>query len=376
MHLREYFDPVLRQPRRWMHRFPMPPTEPGFAKLRQCLRLAALGFGRDDGVPSWPFSRLATRRFRRMFVDSKRVPLPIMALCHTRHPQNWIQLRMARLKSIDASHFRIPLDVPASDSTHGVDDVVRADHRARHRRRRPGGRRLHLHHRPQRRRHPSPSGPGDSRGRGRRRLRADRGGLAEGLVGAALWRPRRRGRARPLGARHGAVGPQGAAGEPAALPPARRPRCQGAVLRRRHRPRPLGQGSAGADRRQPGEGLSRHQDQGRPRYAAGGCRAHPRHAQASGRRLPADGRRQHEVVRRRGDPPRAGAAGLRSGVARGADHPGRRRGPREDPARRRAAGRDRRELPHPVGVPADDLGRRRRAIPSRTSPTAAASRSS
>src|SRR3954447_17567996 len=27
---------------------------------------------------------------------------------------------MARLKAIDAEHFRIPLDVPASDSTHGV----------------------------------------------------------------------------------------------------------------------------------------------------------------------------------------------------------------------------------------------------------------
>ena len=27
---------------------------------------------------------------------------------------------MAKLKSINAEHFRIPLDVPASDSTHGV----------------------------------------------------------------------------------------------------------------------------------------------------------------------------------------------------------------------------------------------------------------
>ena len=27
---------------------------------------------------------------------------------------------MARLKSISAQHFRIPLDAPASDSTHGV----------------------------------------------------------------------------------------------------------------------------------------------------------------------------------------------------------------------------------------------------------------
>ena len=27
---------------------------------------------------------------------------------------------MAKLRSIDAQHFRIPLDTPASDSTHGV----------------------------------------------------------------------------------------------------------------------------------------------------------------------------------------------------------------------------------------------------------------
>ena len=27
---------------------------------------------------------------------------------------------MAKLKSIDAQHFRVPLDAPASDSTHGV----------------------------------------------------------------------------------------------------------------------------------------------------------------------------------------------------------------------------------------------------------------
>ena len=37
--------------------------------------------------------------------------------------------------------------------------------------------------------------------------------VAEGLVGAALWRPRRPDRARAVGARHGAVGPQGAAGK-------------------------------------------------------------------------------------------------------------------------------------------------------------------
>ena len=153
---------------------------------------------------------------------------------------------MAKLKSIDAQHFRIPLDVPASDSTHGVmtsfelitarvtdadgQEGVGYTYTTGHN---GGG-------------DPSPAGARDSRGRRRRRLRADRGGLAEGLVGAALRRPRRAVGAGAVGARHGAVGPQGAAREPAALSPAGRQRPEGAVLRRRHRPRPVGQGPAGA----------------------------------------------------------------------------------------------------------------------------------
>ena len=50
--------------------------------------------------------------------------------------------------------------------------------------------------------------PRDAGGRGRR---PDRAALAEDLVGAALWRPRRPDRAGALRRRHGAVGSQGQA---------------------------------------------------------------------------------------------------------------------------------------------------------------------
>ena len=64
-----------------------------------------------------------------------------------------------------------------------------------------------------------------------------------------------------------------------------------------------------------------------------------RDARASRRRLSADGRRQHDMERRRGDPRRAGASALRPHLARGADHPRRPRRPRPDRPRGRAAGR-------------------------------------
>ena len=59
----------------------------------------------------------------------------------------------------------------------------------------------------------------------------------------------------------------------------------------------------------------------------------------------ADGRRQHALARRRGDPGGARLRRARGLLARGADDPGRRRGPRPDPARGRAADRRRREPP-------------------------------
>ena len=56
-----------------------------------------------------------------------------------------------------------------------------------------------------------------------------------------------------------------------------------------------------------------------------GCRARQGDARASRRRLSADGRRQHEMERRRGDPRRPRPPALRSDLARGADHSGRSR---------------------------------------------------
>ena len=84
-------------------------------------------------------------------------------------------------------------------------------------------------------------------------------------------------------------------------------------------------------------------------------------ARASGRRLPADGRRQHEVERRRRDPRRAGPSALRPHLAGGADHPRRSGGPRPHRARGRAADRGGREPAHALGVQAL-RGRRRRDL--------------
>ena len=219
---------------------------------------------------------------------------------------------MAKLKSIDAEHFRIPLDVPASDSTHGVMTSFELVTVRRHRRRRQegvgytyttghnGGAIHHLLAR---------EIPEVVAGADCELIEA---AVAEGLVGAALWRPRRRGRCSPSRRSTWRCGTSRRGGRTCRSIGCWAATTPGAVLCRRHRPRPLGQGSAGADRRQPREGLPRHQDQGRPREAARGRRAHPGDAQASRRRLPADGRRQHEVVGRRGDPARAGLARLRS----------------------------------------------------------------
>ena len=181
---------------------------------------------------------------------------------------------MAKLKSLDAQHFRIPLDVPASDSTHGVmtsfelitarvtdadgQEGVGYTYTTGHN----GGAIHHLLAR---------EIPEVVAGADCELIEAvwqkvwwalhygGRGGaavLALSALDMALWDLKARAR------------------EPAALSPAGRQRSQGAVLRRRHRPRPLGQGPAGADRRQPREGLPRHQDQGRARPAARGRRAH------------------------------------------------------------------------------------------------------
>ena len=151
---------------------------------------------------------------------------------------------MTRIKNIETGHYRIPLPVTLSDSTHGeitAFELMTVPHpRCRRRRRR----RLHLYRRPQwrrGRRHPPPRDSRTDRGpRGRRH----RGDLASHLVGPALWRPRRTGRAGALGARHRAVGPEGAPRQSAAVAPARRLRCPRALLRRRHRPRSLRRGAA------------------------------------------------------------------------------------------------------------------------------------
>ena len=196
---------------------------------------------------------------------------------------------MAKLKSINADHFRIPLDVPASDSTHGVMTSFELVTVKVHRRRRL------------RRVSATPTPPATTAAPsimfwpGRlpsvvagADCRADRGGVAEGLVGAALWRPRRRGGARPLGARHGAVGSQGAAGGTC-----RSIACWAATMRG-CRATPVASTSTSRSRicwAQTDANLAKgfraiKTKVGREK-AAGGCRAHPGDAQASGRRLPA-----------------------------------------------------------------------------------------
>ena len=118
------------------------------------------------------------------------------------------------------------------------------------------------------------------------------------------------GRAGAVGARHRAVGFEGAARQAAAVPPARRLRCPRALLCRRHRPRSLRRGAAEADRRQSRQGLSRHQDEGRPARSRIRRRARAGDARASRRRLSADGGCQHEMDGRGSDPRRPRAACL------------------------------------------------------------------
>ena len=73
---------------------------------------------------------------------------------------------------------------------------------------------------------------------------------------------------------------------------------------------------------------------------------------------PADGRRQYALERGPGDPGGARVRPARGLLARGADHPGRRPGPRPHPARRRPAARGRREPAQHLRVPGADRGRR------------------
>ena len=106
-----------------------------------------------------------------------------------------------------------------------------------------------------------------------------------------------------------------------------------ALLCRRHRPRSLRRGAAEANRRQSRQGLSRHQDEGRPSRS---CRSDVARVQAmrehlgEGFPLMADANMKwtvEEAIRAA----RAFAA-LRPYLARGADHPRRCRRPSPDPA--------------------------------------------
>src|SRR4029450_13310391 len=126
------------------------------------------------------------------------------------------------------------------------------------------------------------------------------------VVGAPLRRPRRRPGARHVRGRHRAVGPARSPPARAALAPAGGGRPPPAVLRRRHRSRLPARCLATPDRREPGPRLSRDQDEGRAPVARGRRRQGSRDARPSRPGVPADGRRQHALERRRGAPPRAG----------------------------------------------------------------------
>ncbi len=174
---------------------------------------------------------------------------------------------MAKLVTIESGFYRIPLPTVLSDSTHGANTRVRTQYGSAARCGRRRGRRLYVHRWTQRRcdrRRLDARNAGDVR---RRRGRRNRAALAQGLVGAALRRSRRPDGARHLRLRHGALGPEGAAGATAVMEFSRRLRSESALLRRRHRSRPAAGQAAAADRRQSRQGVSRDQDEGRPRAA-------------------------------------------------------------------------------------------------------------
>ena len=287
---------------------------------------------------------------------------------------------MAKLATIEPGYYRIPLPQVLTDSTHGEMRRLRTANRCGCAT--PTARRASAT--PTRSGATAPRSTPSLRGRSRailrrRRMPTDRGAVAKRLVGAALRRPRRPERAGAVRLRHRAVGPEGEA---------RRACRYGSLLGGFDPDVPCYAGgidlelsagcAAAADRRQPGQGFSRHQDEGRARSACAedvarcaAMREHPR------RRLSADGGRQHEMDGRLGDPRRARVRSrydlvwLEEPII--PDDHGR---PRARRARGRPADRSGRELAHAVGVHAIYRERRRSPIPSPTSPIAAASRRS
>ena len=119
--------------------------------------------------------------------------------------------RMALIKNVETGFYRIPLPVTLSDSTHGEIKAFELITIRASRFRRRGRCRIYLYRGPQRRIGSRYSPAGNSRidrESGSRRYRSD---LAARLVGAALRRTWRAVRPGTLGARHRAVGFEGAA---------------------------------------------------------------------------------------------------------------------------------------------------------------------
>ena len=246
--------------------------------------------------------------------------------------------------------------LPDSPPRHAVRQHARRDHRVRTPDCAPSGfrwrrgRGLHLYRRPQRRRGRRHSPPRDTRTDRGSRGRRHRSHLAPYLVGSALWRPWRSDRAGALGCRHRTVGPEGAPRRIAAVASTRRLRRPCALLRRRHRSRSFGRGPATADRRQSSQGLSCHQDEGRPARSCFRCCARAGDAKASRRGLSVDGGCQHEMDGRGSDPGGARPAALRSDLARRAHHSRRCRRSRARSCRGRRADRGRREPALALGI--------------------------